>query len=139
MEFVRSGADHDLAELDSWADLVERITPDDVVATVDDTYELDLVVENLRGGADAWDGPLILRAGELARDLGYALKMPAIMAAMAGGSPLDDLDETLRAAENGGVSGFLARRRLRKIPGQQSALAWRTMIGKISAAADWRD
>jgi hypothetical protein len=139
VEFVQSGVENDLSQVDSWSDLVERVTPDDVVALPDDTYELDLVVENLRGGADAWDSPLILRAGELARDLAYALRLATVQAAMGSGSPLDDLDEALRAAESGGVSGFLARRRLRKIPAQQSALAWRTVIGKISAAADWRD
>ena len=139
VEFVRSGVEHDMSQLDTWADLVDRITPDDVVAIPDDTYELDLVVENLRGGPDAWDPPLILRAGELARDLGYALRIQTVLAAMGTGSPLDDLDEALRAAEHGGISGFLARRKLRKLPAQQSTLAWRTVIGKISSAADWRD
>jgi hypothetical protein len=139
VEYVRSGVENDMSQLDSWTDLVDRITPDDVVAVADDTYELDLVVENLRGGPDAWDPPLILRAGELARDLGYALRIQSVLAAMGTGSPLDDLDEALRAAEQGGISGFIARRKLRKLPAQQSALAWRTVIGKISSAADWRD
>jgi len=47
--------------------------------------------------------------------------------------------EALRAAEAGGVGSFFAKRKLRKIPAQQSSLAWRTLIGKISAIADWRD
>jgi hypothetical protein len=139
VEFVRSAPEHDLAQLPAWSDLTERITTDDVVAQEDDTYELDLVVDNLRGGPDAWDPPLILKAGELARDLGHALRIPAVMAALGPGSPLDDLDEALRAAEAGGVGGFFAKRRLRKIPAQQTSLAWRTVIGKISAIADWRD
>jgi hypothetical protein len=96
-------------------------------------------VENLRGGPDAWDAPLILKAGELARDLGFALRLDPVMVAMSSGSPLDDLDEALRKADAGGVGSFFAKRRLRKIPAQQSSLAWRTVIGKISAAADWRD
>ena len=61
------------------------------------------------------------------------------MVALSSGSPLDDLDEALRSAEDGGVGSFFAKRKLRKIPAQQSSLAWRTVIGKISAAADWRD
>jgi hypothetical protein len=139
VEFVRSDAVHDLSQLDSWSDFVERVATDDIVPVDDDRYELDLVVENLRGGSDAWDAPLILRAGELARDLGYALRLEAILIALATGSPLDDLDEALRSAENGGIGSFFARRKLRKIPAQQSSLAWRTVIGKISAVADWRD
>ncbi len=39
----------------------------------------------------------------------------------------------------GGVGGFFARRKLKKIGAQQASLGWRTIIGKISAAVDWRD
>lgn len=139
VEFVKSGSEHDLAQVDSWSDLVKRVKTDDVVALDEDTYELDLVVENLRGGPDAWDAPLILKAGEVARDLAFALRIEPVVIALASGSPLDDLDEALRSAEAGGVGSFFARRRLRKIPAQQSSLAWRTIIGKISAVAEWRD
>jgi hypothetical protein len=139
VEFVRSGEPNDLAQIDTWADLAERIEAADVVPRDDDTYELDLVVENLRGGHDTWDVPLLISAGEIARDLGYALRLTPLIAALAPGSPLDDLDEALRKTADGGLGGFLGRRRLRKIGAQQATLGWRTIIGKISAAVDWRD
>jgi hypothetical protein len=139
VEFVQSGAEHDLSHLDTWADLVDRVTVDDIEARAEDCYELDLVVENLRGGPDAWDPTLILKAGEVARDLAYALRLETVLNALAAGSPLDDLDDALRATDAGGVGGFFAKRKMRKIPAQQTSLAWRTVIGKISAAADWRD
>ncbi len=139
VEFVTSADEHDLSGLDTWPDLVRRIRVADVDARDEDTYELDLVVENLRGGADAWDTTLLLKAGELARDLGYALRLETVLAALGSGSPLDDLDEALRAVDAGGVGGFFARRKLRKMPIQQTWLAWRTVIGKIAGAADWRD
>jgi DNA-directed RNA polymerase delta subunit len=139
VEFVRSGAENNLDQVDTWSDLVKRIGTDDVVPLAEDSYELDLVVENLRGGPDAWEPSLILKAGEVARDLGYALRIDPVLVALASGSPLDDLDEALRAAEAGGVGSFFAKRRLRKIPAQQSSLGWRTIIGKISAIAEWRD
>lgn len=139
VEFVRSGADHDMSHLDTWSDVVSRIRVEDVEPLDADRYELDLVVENLRGGPDAWDAALILKAGEIARDLGYGLRVDPVMVALAPGSPLDELDEALRAVEQGGLGTFFAKRRLRKIPAQQSSLAWRTVIGKISSAADWRD
>jgi hypothetical protein len=139
VEFVKSGAPNDLDQLDTWPTLVKRITSEDIVPLEEDTYELDLVVENLRGGSDAWDAPLILKAGEVARDLSFALRIDSVLIALSAGTPLDELDEALRAAEAGGLGGMLARRKLKKIPAQQSSLAWRTIIGKISAAADWRD
>jgi hypothetical protein len=139
VNFVKSDAEHDLTQLDTWEDAKARISVASVVPADDDRYELDLVVENLRGGRDAWDSDLLISAGEVARDLAYALRLEAVRTALAAGSPLDDLDEALRAEANGGVGGFFARRRLKKIGAQQAALGWRTIIGKISAAVDWRD
>jgi hypothetical protein len=139
VEFVRSGAEHDLSQIDTWTEVASRISASDIAPSDDDSYELDLVVENLRGGADAWDPALVLKAGELARDIGYALRLEPVLTALAPGSPLDDLDEALRAYDAGGVRAFFARRKLRKLPAQQSALAWRGIIGRISTAVDWRD
>lgn len=137
--FVASGAEHDLTQLDTWETLAKRVRAQDIVPTDEDTYELDLVVENLRGGHDAWDLRLLISAGEFARDVGYALRLEPVVTALASGSPLDDLDEALRAAASGGIGGAFARRRLRRIGAQQASLGWRTVIGKISDAVDWRD
>ncbi|MDQ7910035.1 DNA primase [Phytohabitans sp. ZYX-F-186] len=137
--FVRSGAPNDLAQVDGWAEVVERIQPADVAPSDDDSYELDLVVENLRGGHDTWDFNLLIEAGEAARDLSYALRLTPVLTALSPGSPLDDLDEALRSAAGGGIGAFRGRRRLKKIGAQQASLGWRTIIGKISAAVDWRD
>lgn len=139
VSFVRSGAPNDLSQLDSWDELAERVEPSDVTPLDEDTYELDLVVENLRGGHDAWDSTLLIEAGEAARDLSYALRVPAVLDMLSAGSSLDDLDEALRAAANGGIGGFRGRRRLKKIGAQTASLGWRTIVGKISAVVDWRD
>lgn len=137
--FIGSDAPHDLTQLDTWPALVKRVRPADIVPTDADSYELDLVVENLRGGHDAWDPPLLISAGEIARDLAYALRLEPVRNALAADSPLDDLDEALRAATAGGLGAMLGRRRLRRIGAQQASLGWRTIIGKISGAVDWRD
>ncbi|WIN00967.1 DNA primase [Actinoplanes oblitus] len=139
VSFIRSGAPHDLAQLDTWGDLAERVQSSDIDPLPEERYELDLVVENLRGGHDTWDLPLLIAAGEVARDLGYALRLKPVILALSPGSPLDDLDESLRAAQTGGMGGFFGRRRLKKIGAQQASLGWRSVIGKISAAVDWRD
>jgi hypothetical protein len=139
VSFIRSGAPHDLAQLDTWSTVAERVESSDVDPLPEDRYELDLVVENLRGGHDTWDLPLLIAAGEVARDLGFALRLKPVILALSPGSPLDDLDEALRTAEGGGMGGFFGRRRLRKIGAQQASLGWRSIIGKISAAVDWRD
>jgi hypothetical protein len=140
VDFVRASDDHDLAQLDTWSQLRERLTADDIVPDPADKYELDLVVENLRGGADSLDYGLLIQAGEAARDLAYATRLEAVISALAPGTPLDDLDEAIRSADaSGGIRGFMAKRKLRKIVTQQTALGWRTIIGKISSVVDWRE
>jgi hypothetical protein len=140
VEYVRGEHDHELSQLDSWAELRERIQAEDIVPLDEDRYELDLVVENLRGGHDAVDPELIIQAGEVSRDIGFALRLQSVINALAPGSPLDDLDEGLRVVETGGFRSFFARRRVRKIEAQTTAaLGWRTVIGKISAVVDWRN
>ncbi|WP_207232569.1 DNA primase [Micromonospora kangleipakensis] len=139
VSFVRSGAPNDLSQLDSWNELSERVEPADIAPLDEDTYELDLVVENLRGGHDTWDPTLLIEAGEVARDLAYALRLPAVLDMLSASSSLDDLDEALRASVNGGIGAFLGRRRLKKIGAQTASLGWRTIVGKISAVVDWRD
>jgi hypothetical protein len=139
LEFLRSDAEHDLSQLADWSSFVDDVRPAYVVATEDDTYELDLVVKNLRAGHDAWDPDLVLRAGQLARDLGHALRIEPIVMAMAPGSPLDDLDEALRSLAAGGLGTFFARRKAKKIGTETASIGWRTVIGKISAVVDWRD
>ncbi|MCG5444571.1 DNA primase [Micromonospora sp. NIE79] len=139
VSFIRSGAPNDLSQLDSWNELSERVEPADIAPLEEDTYELDLVVENLRGGHDTWDSSLLIEAGEAARDLSYALRLPAVLDMLSAGSSLDDLDEALRATANGGIGAFMGRRRLKKIGAQTASLGWRTIVGKISAVVDWRD
>src|SRR6266508_2715159 len=91
VEFVRSGEASSLEAVDEWEKLRSDLTADHVVVAAEDRYELDLVVENLRGGHDAWDSELLIKAGEIARDLGHALRVDSVMTALSTGSPLDDL------------------------------------------------
>lgn len=139
VEFVKSDAPHDLTQLPSWSALTEKLTADDVVPLAEDNYELDLVVSNLRGGRDSWDAELLIRAGEIARDIGRSFELEQVETALAAGSPLDDLDNALRASLTGGMGGFFGRRKLKKIGTEAAPLGWRTIIGKISGIADWRD
>ncbi|MDA1358447.1 hypothetical protein O1R50_02375 [Glycomyces luteolus] len=136
--YVKDNDDHDLAALEEYAELQERLSVDDIACDEDDTYELDLVVANLRGGQDAWEPELLIKAAEVGRDLGYALKNDSIVGSLAPGSPLDDLDEAFRVVVDGGLRGKLAKRRLKRSDSQQAAIAWRGVIAKINDHVEWR-
>jgi len=139
VDFVQSEATHDLTQLPGWSDMCRDLVPERVVAAEGDAYDLDLVVKNLRAGHAAWDADMLVRAGQVARDLGHALHIEPVMLAMSPGSPLDDLDEALRGVASGGMGSFFARRKMKKIGAETASLGWRTVIGKISAVVDWRD
>lgn len=136
--YVRDNDDHDLAAVEEYGELQDRLSADDIVCDEDDTYELDLVVANLRGGQESWEPELLIKAAEVGRDLGYALKNDSIIGSLAPGSPLDDLDETFRVVVDGGLRGKLAKRRLKKNDAQQAAIAWRGVIAKINDHVEWR-
>lgn len=136
--YVKANDDHDLAAIEEYAELQERITAADIACDEDDIYELDLVVANLRGGQEGWEPELLIKAAEVGRDLGYALKNDSIIASLAPGSPLDDLDETFRVVVDGGMRGRFAKRRLKRSDSQQAAIAWRGVIAKINDHVEWR-
>jgi len=131
-DFVRSDEPHDLAELPGWDD-VKTAAEIDVEPDEMGIYQLDVVVEMLRAGADSWDDELLVLAGEGARDLAKYAELPDVLAALAPGTPLDALDDDLR---NGGL---LARRRLRKLDGDTLAIGWRSVISRLGAAVEFRD
>jgi hypothetical protein len=137
--FIKSDAPHDMEQLETWSELVSTVKVEDIEPLAEDTYELDLVVSNLRGNRDTWDADLLIRAGEIARDLGRSFEIEQVEHSLAAGSPLDDLDEALRASLTGGMGGFFGRRKLKKIGTEAAPLGWRTIIGKISGVVDWRD
>jgi hypothetical protein len=139
VRYVRESDDNDLAAaIEEYADLQKRISTDAIVCDEDDIYELDLVTANLRGGHDSWEPELLIKAAEIGRDLGYALRLQSVVDALAPGSPLDDIDEALRVIVDGGMRGMFAKRRLRKTGAEQAAIAWRGVIAKINGAVDWR-
>ena len=138
VRYVKESDDNDLAVIEEYADLQKRISADAIVCDEDDIYELDLVTANLRGGHDSWEPELLIKAAEVGRDLGYALRIQSVIDALAPGSPLDDIDEALRVVADGGMRGMFAKRRLRKTGTEQAAIAWRGVIAKINGATVWR-
>lgn len=130
--FLRSGAEHDLADLEGWDEVAAAadidVTPDEM-----GIYQLDLVVENLRAGPDSWDYELLVLAGEGARDVAKYAELDEVLVALAPGSPLDSLDDLMRDG------GFRARRKLKSRDGDAAAIGWRSVIGRLAPVIDFRD
>lgn len=132
VDFLHGDEPHDLTDLPDWAEVAAAadldVTPGDM-----GVYQLDMVVEMLRAGPDAWDYELLVLAGEAARDVAKYAELTDVLTALAPGSPLDALDDDLRDG------GFLARRRLRKRGGDGLAIGWRSVISRLTPAIDFRD
>jgi hypothetical protein len=139
VRYVQSSDDNDLAAIDEYGDLQEGIKTEYIVCDEADNYALDKVVANLRKGHAEWDAELLISAAEIGRDLSHALRLHSVVDSLAPGSPLDDLDEAMRAIVDGGLRAMFAKRKVRKLGVEQTAIAWRGVIGKITDVADWRN
>lgn len=132
--FVRSDAPHALTDAPAWQTV--REAPDlDPTPQLLNRYELDLVVDIARAGSDGWgkqEQQTLLLAGELARDASAFCVLPEVQAMLAPGSPLDALDDDLRAG------GLRARWRLRRYNADQIALSWRRIVREIGTKAELR-
>lgn len=136
VEFVRGDAEHDLTRLETWSTVRDAGDDLDVTPQRLNRYELDVVVDIARAGAAAWgdaERETLLLAGEVARDVAYYAERADLLAMLAPGSPLDDLDDALRS------SGLLARRKLRRYNGDQIALSWRRIIRELETLVEWHD
>jgi hypothetical protein len=135
VDFIRSDAPHDLSAVESW-DSVRAAVDLEVVPQRLNRYELDLVVEIARAGASGWgdsEREVLLLAGEIARDMAYYTERADLLAMLAPGSPLDDLDDDLRAP------GRFSRRKLRKYNPDQIALSWRRIVRELETVVHWHD
>jgi len=132
--YVRSDASHRLTEAPGWAK-VRKATTLDPTPELLNRYELDMVVDIARAGADGWgeqERQTLVLAGELARDAAAFCGLADMQAMLGPGSPLDALDDDLRK------SGFLAKRRLRKYNPDQIALSWRRIIRELGTVVQHR-
>jgi hypothetical protein len=133
--FVRSDEPHDLSDVAEWAQ-VRTVEDLDVTPQKLNRYELDLVVQIARAGADGWadrERETLLLAGEVSRDIAAYAELPSVQESLSPGSPLDELDDDLRQ------TGFMARRRLRRYNPEQIAIGWRRVVRELEAVVDLRD
>ncbi|MDQ0369525.1 Hsp70 family protein [Catenuloplanes indicus] len=105
LAYLHGDAAHDLRDRPGFAEFARWVTPPVLFPAPDHRYELDLVVDNLAGGRDAWIPQLLLGAGTIARDLSYALDLD-VWTLLAPESLLDDFDEALRRNSRWKLRGF---------------------------------
>ena len=109
VEFVRSGAGNDLTQLDTWTKLV-----DGVRAGTSCPAGRGLVRARPRRGEPArrprrWDPTLLIEAGEVARDLAYALRIAGVLA-LSPGSRWTTSTRRCAPRSTAGSAAFMARR-----------------------------
>ncbi|MDR7276026.1 Hsp70 family protein [Catenuloplanes atrovinosus] len=124
--YVRGGPAHDLAARPGWPEFARWVVPPVLVPAPEHRYELDLVVDNVVGGRDAWMPELLIPAGVIARDLAYALRL-TVWRLLEPGSLLDTFDDALRQNN---------KRRLRGLDFNRLIYEWRTVVDALAEAVD---
>lgn len=133
--FLRSSVPHDLSETEYWWAVTDALDLDFTPQQLN-RYELDLVVDIVRAGYEAWgrqQQATVLLAGELARDIAGYTQDDDLLDIFTPGSALDRLDDDLRTDDRGAV------RRMRRNNYYQLALSWRRAIGIISTHVQWHE
>jgi hypothetical protein len=105
--------------------------------TPQNRYRLDLAPVTLERNPRQWLIDLIIHAGDIARELTYALDIAEAHELLGPGTLLDRLDDALRVAQS---SPFRrqARRDLRAFDQTRLVAGWRRVVEVIEARMDWR-
>ncbi|MFC4337102.1 hypothetical protein [Salininema proteolyticum] len=136
VKYVRENDDSELAWLEEYGKLQEDLEASHVEADEADVYDLSSIVPDLRQGT--WNHEELIAAGEIARDVAYVCDLEGVSDALDPGSPLDQLDNHLRDSVEGGLKAVRANRKIKKASTEQTAIAWRSVVGKMGEAVDWR-
>ncbi|WP_025273320.1 hypothetical protein [Haloglycomyces albus] len=135
VDYVKANDGNQLDWLDEYEELQKTLTVEHIAPAEEDEYELSGVVSELRRGT--WKTEDLIAAGEFSRDAAYVLDLDSVTEALDPGSPLDVFDNFLRDSLNGGLRGMRAKRRIKRQPTEQTAIAWRAVISKISERIQW--
>jgi Protein kinase domain len=136
-EFAVATAGHDMSEVLHWDWLSESMSRAFLPLLDDHRYDLDLPSANLEMDPARWLSDLIVKAGDVARELVLALAIEEGYALLRPGSPLDRLDDELRAARR--------RPRPRTVRQWQQldrgvlAAEWEHVVDLIGSRVDWQN
>jgi hypothetical protein len=130
--------DHLLAELAGWPEVKDWFNHLVLTPDKDDVIDFELIPYLLDHPPQEWVPDVLVAARDLAVALSTVFDLAELSKLLAPGSPLDQADDVLRAAQQS-ITGWTARRRLRNIDPAPVQRAWRRAITTIDQAVVWDD
>jgi hypothetical protein len=129
--------EHAMASVLHWDTLRESMAVAFLPLTPDNRYHLDLPSVTLERNPKQWLIDLVVHAGDIARELTYALDIPDGHDLLGPGTLLDRFDDALRAAQRAPFRR-LALRDLRAFDQAQLVHGWRRVAEVVEARVDWQ-
>ncbi|SHN47368.1 Hsp70 family protein [Cryptosporangium aurantiacum] len=130
--------DHAMTSVLHWEALRDSMALAFLPLIPENRYHLDMPAVTLERKPKDWLIELVINAGDLARELSYALDIPEGQDLLGPGTLLDRADDALRVAQRTPFR-LHGRRDLRAFDQAQLVAAWRRVAAVIDAQLDWRD
>ncbi|WP_173161560.1 Hsp70 family protein [Phytohabitans suffuscus] len=135
-DHAAGGDDHAMASILHWESLRESMAVAFLPLLPRNRYVLDLPSVSLERDPKQWLTDLIVQAGDIARELTYALDIPQGQDLLGPGTLLDRLDDALRAAQRSSLRRK-AHRDLRAFDQARLVSGWRRVASLIDSHLDW--
>ncbi|MEV4518577.1 hypothetical protein AB0K00_57685, partial [Dactylosporangium sp. NPDC049525] len=130
--------DHVIAGIEGWPEVKDWFTNLVLAPDEEDRIDLEIVPYILQHPPQQWLADVLVRGRDLAAELAEAFDLQDVSGLIAGGSPIDELDDALRLSRQS-VTGWSARRRLRGIDAAPLVRDWRRVVDAVDRAVVWED
>lgn len=134
--FLTTDFNHDLARLPAWRDIRMSMAASPPVPAEDDYADFEFILQSLLAPPTAWVPQPFLVCRDMVLEIGKAFGDRRLLEAVGPGSPIDRLDDALRAVDRP-APDRRARRQLRRLDGGELGTHWRLAASRLRSIAHW--
>ncbi|GIJ72910.1 J domain-containing protein [Virgisporangium ochraceum] len=134
--FLVTDYNHDLTRLPAWKDIRTSMAQSPPVPDVDDYADFEFILQSLHAAPAEWVPEPFLVCRDMVLEIGTAFDHRRLLELVGPGTPIDRLDDLLRAVETP-LPGWRSRRQLRKLDANQLGMHWRLAASRLRSIAHW--
>jgi curved DNA-binding protein CbpA len=132
--FLTTDRNHDLNRLPGWNDI--RLSMADSPPAADDYADFEFILQTLHAPSAAWVPEPFVVCRDLVFEIATAFGHRRLLETVGPGTPIDRLDDVLRAVD-GPAPDWRSRRKLRRLDARQLGMHWRLAASRLRSIAYW--
>jgi curved DNA-binding protein CbpA len=134
--FLTTDLNHDLTRLPAWKDIRISMAESPPVPAVDDYADFEFILQSLLAPPAAWVPQPFVVCRDMVFEIGKAFGHRRLLETVGPGTPIDRLDDVLRAVDSP-APGWRSRRKLRRLDAGQLGMHWRLAASRLRSIAHW--